>query len=555
MLNYLHIENIAVIENANIEPVAGFNALTGETGAGKSIIIDSLNAVLGERTSKELIRNGTDKAVVSAVFSGLSKSALDNLRENGFDLDEDGNLIIQRVLSMAGNGSIKINGQPATAAVLREIGKTLINIHGQHDSQMLLKPENHYLYLDLLAANGDLLHDYTNEFRHFNEIRRQIKSLEMDEDKKYERMDLLRYQIDELEKAEIKPGELEKLKQAQAVAQNYEKIVRNLNDCLFALNGDDDSEGAVALAGIAAKALEKSGAEPLGDAAADLSGALEALHSVADSVRSFIEDSPYSKEDAEKIDERLDLLHRLMVKYGDSEEKMLATLDSAREELETIAFSEEKLSVLEEELTAAEQKLVAAGERLTRSRREAAKRFEDEVCAALESMDMNGVAFLVRIEKGRYTKTGCDTVEFLISANAGESVKPLYKVASGGELSRVMLAIKSIIADKDNVDTLIFDEIDTGISGRAASKVAVRLKKVAAARQVICVTHLAQIAAAAEGHFLIEKTVSDQRTYTSVTLLNDDARVQEIARIMSGMDTTENTINSAKELLDRSKRS
>ncbi len=553
MLKYLHIENIAVIESADIEPVTGFNALTGETGAGKSIIIDSINAVLGERTYKEIIRNTADKALVSAVFGDLSEASKAALKENGIEPDEDGNVAVQRVLSISGNGSIRINGQLTTAQVLRDISKYLINIHGQHDSQMLLRPENHYVYLDLIASNEKEREEYTAAFKAFTDIRRQIKELEIDEDKKYDRIDLLKYQINELTSADVKVGEIEELKKTRELIQNSEKLIAYLNDCIYMLNGDTDSDGAASQARSALNFLEKAATDDLSTASALLSSAVDMLDSVADTIRKYVADFPYSKEDAEKTDERLDILHRIMLKYGNSEEAALNYLSKAKAELELIEFGEEKLAQLENELISAEKRLVAAGEKLTASRKKAAKGFEKQVCEALSFMDMTGVQFIADIKEAKYSKTGRDNVEFLISANAGESIKPLYKVASGGELSRIMLAIKGIIADKDNVDTLIFDEIDTGISGRAASKVAVQLQKVSRLRQVICVTHLAQIAAAAEGHFLIEKTVNDGKTYTNVTLLSEEDRIKEIARIMSGTELSENIISSAKELLDRSK--
>jgi len=553
MLKYLHIENIAVIESAEIEPVKGFNALSGETGAGKSIIIDSINAVLGERTSKELIRNDKDKALVSALFSNLSDSAKKNLYENGFKLDEDGNLVIQRVLSQNGNGSIKINGQPTTTAVLKEIGKKLINIHGQHDSQVLLRPENHYLYLDLLAGNKEIVDKYYEAYKRFVDIRREIKALETDEDKKQDRIDLLKYQISELKAADIKVGEYEQLKKSKEISDNYEKIAKKINECVFMLSGDDDTSGAITLSDKAARLISDIQSEEINSSLTELTSASATLHSVAEALRNFLDSVAFDPKDSANLQERLEMLYTLMLKYGGTEERMLEFLGKSEKELSSIELGEERLNILQEELLDAEQNLVKAGQKLTDSRLAASCDFTKKVCEALASMDMSNVQFLVDVKEGRYTKTGKDVVEFFISANAGETVKPLYKVASGGELSRIMLAIKSIIADKDDVDTLIFDEIDNGISGRAASKVALQLKKVSKARQVICVTHLAQIAAAAEGHFLIEKRVADGKTYTKVELLENDSRIEEIARIMSGTALSENTIQTAKELLDRSK--
>ncbi len=548
MLKQIYIENIAVIESADIEPTEGFNALTGETGAGKSIIIDSLNAVLGERTSKDLIRESAEKASVTAVFGDLSRASLKRVRDNGFDLDEDGNLIVQRVLTKT-SGGVKINGQPTTTAVVREIAKSLINIHGQHDSQMLLSPENHYIYLDLLADNEEIFENYQKEFKHFGEVRKRVRELEDSEDRKAKRSELLKYQINELKTADIKLGETEELKEKRDSFRSYEKISLTVSDCVGKISGDEESNGALALCASAQKSLERAGEPILSKTLDNLTKATDILYSVQEDLRLFLEKCPYSAEEKDKINERLDLLHTLGLKYGGSPEKAVEYLSEAEKELASIECDEAELESLSAELIEIQERLIKAGDMLTTSRISAAKQFEDKVCDALLQMDMSAVRFVVNIKKGKYTKVGADEVEFLISANAGESVKPLSKVASGGELSRVMLAIKSSIADKDNVDTLIFDEIDTGISGRAASKVALQLKKIAESRQVICVTHLAQIAAASTGHFLIEKSVMDGRTYTNVELLGGNRRVEEIARIMSGDNITENTLVSARELL------
>ena len=340
MLKYLHIENIAVIEKADIETVSGFNALTGETGAGKSIIIDSLNAVLGERTSKDLIREGEDRAVVSASFCDLSDASVDNLKENGFSPDEDGCLVIQRVLTRNSGGSIKINGQPTTATVLREIAKTLINIHGQHDSQMLLRPENHYIYLDLLADNEKLLEDYKDKYKRFNQARRRVRELEDSEDKKLDRMDLLRYQITELENADIKSGETEELKEKREVIRLFEKVAGTVSDCVGKISGDENTDGAAALSDSVAKQLERLGVKELEETAADAMKASELLHSVQNSLSDFLENCPYSKEDSAKINERLDLIHRLGLKYGGGEEQILQYLEKAKAELASIESDE-----------------------------------------------------------------------------------------------------------------------------------------------------------------------------------------------------------------------
>lgn len=552
MLKYLHIENIAVIERANIDFTTGFNLLTGETGAGKSIVIDAINAVLGERTSKELIRNGCDKAIVSAHFGDLSEDVVKHLEDNGLCADEDGELYITRVLSLNGNGSIKINGQSVTASILRDIGKSLINIHGQHDNQNLLNPEKHLMYIDRLSSNEDLFNDYLEEFNKFKIIRKEIEELETDEDMKERRLDYLNYQIDELEKAQIQIGEFDQLKEKISIARKYEKTVEFLNKTVNAISGADESEGATDKIAVAKKQLLNSGLKDYEGDCNTLEDIQYKLEGICSHIYEFINNSEYSAENLNIMTERLDLLKSLMLKYGDSEEKLISSLNSAKEEYEKIKFSDERLNELEDMLSQSKDRLVEKAERLSLSRKNTARKFEKSVCEILNYLDMPGVQFIVNFKKGKYTRNGADEVEFYISANAGETVKPLTKIASGGELSRVMLAIQNVLLDRNDVDTLIFDEIDTGISGRAADKVGIVLKKVANNRQVICITHLAQIAANADTHFLIEKSISDNRTYTSLTKLDYEGRINEIARIMSGTDITQNLYNSAKELLDRS---
>ena len=553
MIKSLHIENIAVIEKTDIDFDMGFNVLTGETGAGKSIIIDAIGAVLGERTSKDLLRAGCDKAVVSALFCDLSDEAKTTLSDSGFELDCDGNLLISRAITLNG-GTIKINGRPATATVLKEISKNLINIHGQHDNQKLLNPDNYYLYLDMLAENKNLLDEYYDEFKHFNLIRRELNETETDEGEKQRRIDVLQYQINELENADISVGEVDDIKRKLAIAENYEKTLSALSQASYCLGGSENTDGAVSLVRNAQKYIESAKNNELSFVSDKLAELLANLEDVSDDIRAFTDNDEYRDLDAEKLRERLDTLHRLMLKYGSDEQKMLEFLANAREELEKIVCSNERIGELGAELDASTERLVNLGEKLTKTRLNAAQSFSRQVTDVLYQLNMPNVSFVVDINKGRYTKYGCDEVQFLISANAGESVKPLHKIASGGELSRIMLAIKSVLADKDDVDTLIFDEIDTGISGSAADKVGLQLQRVSNNRQVICVTHLAQIAAYAENHLLIEKSVLNDRTYTSIKSLAREERIREIARIMSGTDITKNLYNSAKELLDRSKK-
>ena len=552
MLKFLHIENIAVIEQTDIEFKSGFNVLTGETGAGKSILIDAINAVLGERTSKDLIRTGCDSALVSAVFGDLNNQTVNALNDNDITPDDDGNIVITRKLSLTGKGIIKINNIPVTATVLKEIAKNLINIHGQHDNQFLLDPNMHLSYIDAIAENSQLIDEYYAEFKELNKIRKELVALQMDEDEKARKLDLLKYQISELEQAGIKVGEIADLKEKLAISQNIEKTINSLKGIDYLLSGTDDTDGAVTQINNSLKLLKNIQGNNFDNSFSKLNEALTAIEDARAEIDSFLSNTEYSDLDPDKISARLDLLSRLMVKYGNSEEKMLEYLDNANAELEKIAFSENRISELAILLDQSKNRLVEKGETLSQSRTAAALDFSNKVCGILEYLNMPNVKFSAAITQGKYTKNGCDTAEFLISANAGETLKPLHKIASGGELSRVMLSIKSVLLDKDNVGTMIFDEIDTGISGITAGKVATQLKNVATKRQVICVTHLAQIAAVANEHLLIEKTVKENHTFTKVTALDYEQKIGEIARIMSGTNITENLYNSAKELLDRS---
>ncbi len=552
MLKYLRIENIAVIESTEIDLSNGFNVMTGETGAGKSIIIDAINAVLGERTSKDLIRAGCDKASVSAVFTNLSKEATDILEENGYELDEDGNLVIMRVLTNSG-GMVKIGGKPATVGVLKEISKNLVNIHGQHDSQSLLNPDNHYLYIDKVANNEKESYDYYKEFKNLNAIRKKLSALETNEDEKLKRKEYLEYVVNELENANITVGERDKLKERLSLIDSYEKVSKALNNANTALSGGDDQDGAISLVNTATKCISSINTKEISEFSDSLSRISAELEAIAYGIDKYATKSENCANDKEVMSARLDYITRLMRKYGDSEEKLLLVLKESNDELSGIDNSDEYIKKLSDELDLSTERLINLGEKLTETRVKSATKFSKDVTDILKYLDMANVEFSVNIGKGTYTKHGCDVVEFVVKTNVGEEPKPLHKIASGGELSRIMLAIKSVLADKDDVDTLIFDEIDTGISGIAAGKVGVQLKKVSNSRQVICVTHLAQIASCGNNHLKIEKRVKNDRTYTSVLPLSYDERIEEIARIMSGAEITENLYNSAKELLDRSK--
>ena len=551
MLKFLHIENIAVIESCDIEFSNGFNVLTGETGAGKSIVIDSINAVLGERTSRDLIRNGCDAAEVSAVFGNLMPHTQDTLR--GFDVepDDDGNILITRRLSLSGKGFIKINGKPISATTLKEIAKNLINIHGQHDSQALLDPEKHCGFIDAVATNEVVLNEYYKEFKNLNKIRRELQALQMDEDEKQHRIELLKYQISELENADIQVGEIAALKSKLTIAEDYEKNLLAFRNAFTLFSGTEDSNGIISDLKESAKLLGGVKNETAQKSSEAITELLSGAEDVAGVMDDYLDSLQGEEIRPDEINQRLDLLHGFMLKYGNDEEAMLRFLSNAKDELETITFSDQKADELSEELQRSKERLVELGQKLTDSRKAAAAGFDKKVCEVLGFLNMPGVTFATDIAAGRYTNRGCDVVEFKICTNQGEVAKPLHKIASGGELSRIMLAIKSALLGKDSVDTVIFDEIDTGISGYAADKVGVQLKKLARGCQVICITHLAQIAARANDHLLIEKKVQNDRTETEVIPLSGEARIQEIARIMSGTEMTQSVYHSAKEMLER----
>lgn len=550
MLNCLHIENIAVIERADIDFLNGFNVLTGETGAGKSIIIDSINAVLGARTSKELIRNGTDCARVVAEFSNINESTVNLLESYGLPYEDD-RLIIQRILTFDSRGGFKINSYPVSATVVKEIALQLINIHGQHDNQMLLNPEKHCIFIDNIAENEKELKEYYDEFRNLNSLRRELQSLDEDENEKLKKTDLLKYQINELENSNIKIGEYENLKESLKKAKQFEANSKRLNMALEIISGSENN-GIIDELRAAYKSIsliDNKKTEAISD---KLSEIIEDITDIESELISFYENDLSAVKNIDEIQDRIEILNALMLKYSCDEENLLKYLENAKQQLYNITMSDKRIAELEKQLSLSEQRLIEKGNKLTATRVKAAEFFEKNVCEILKYLDMPNVAFKVKLDKGKYTKNGCDVVEFMISANSGENLKPLAKIASGGELSRIMLAIKSVLSKVDDVSTLIFDEIDSGISGHAAVRVAEQLKNVAENKQVICITHLAQIASVADNHLFIEKNVANGRTYTDVLSLNYEQRISEIARIMSGTEITENLFNSAKELLDRS---
>ncbi len=554
MLKAINIENIAVIEKCNIDFSDGFNCLTGETGAGKSIIIDSINAVTGQRTSKELVRTGCEKAFVSAVFEDISNEVISKLSEYGITAEGE-SVILSRSITADGRNTCKINGVTVNVSVLREIGEILVNIHGQHDNQALLNPDTHCGFVDAFGGYVAVLNDYRECYNELRTVRKKLKSLTTDENEKLRRIDLLKYQVNEIDAANIIVGELDSLLERRELVRNSEKLRMSLTMCLTLLSGDDVVSGAETMV---AQSLQEfsSVAKLLQDNEKLLERfdfAVSEISDISAEIRALNDSFDFDPNELENLEQRIDLIKSLNKKYGGDEVAVLQYLDNARDELQNITSSDELIEELEKQSEILEDRLVEKGECLTAARTKAATEFSDKICEVLRYLEMPNVVFSVLNEPKIYSSDGCDKVEFLISANKGQEPKALYKIASGGELSRTMLAIKSVMADFDNCDTLIFDEIDSGISGKAADKVGRQLKQLSKARQVLCVTHLAQIAAAADGHYQILKSTTDNNTFTEVIPLEGDSRVKEIARIMSGTNMTENLYNSAKELIENHK--
>ncbi len=551
MLRTLNIENIAVIEKAQIEFNNGLNVLTGETGAGKSIVVDSINAILGERTSRELVRHGADYAFVSAFFEDITQTVSDKLHELGYKTEEDGTLLLTRKITEAGKSVCKINGASATVSILKEIGQQLVNIHGQHDSQSLLNPDSHYLFIDMLSDNKEILNDYKNSFHKLITVRRKLKALTTDEEDKDRALELLNYQIKELEAADISVGEKAELTKKKQLMENSEALLLVLNNALSALSGDDEFNGAATLVSSSAKEVSSlnSASENIKKISSRLSDISEEIEDIKDLINSEVAGLDFNEAEREQVEERLDLLYKLSAKYGETEEGMLAFLENAKEKRNSILYNDEELEKLTNEYDSLFDEVVKKAEELSEHRKKIASEFESNVKTQLEFLDMPKIQFIVHFDKGKLSSTGYDKIEFLISTNPGEPAKPLAKIASGGELSRIMLAIKNVIVHNDTIGTLIFDEIDTGVSGRASRKIGLKLKSVSKETQVITVTHSAQIASAADEHFLIEKDFENNKTYTKVSPLDFEGRKKELARIMGGLQITDTLLKSAEEML------
>lgn len=554
MLSLLHIENIALIESADICFDMGFNALTGETGAGKSIVIDAIGAVIGERTSRDLIRTGAKTALVEAVFTGLP--ALSWFEENGMGPDEDGNLVLRREIQLDGKNICRLGGRLLTVSQLRTLGSQLINIHGQHDGQQLLDERCHLAYLDSFGKTGDELHAYQSAYTAFSSLRREMESLQMNENEKARRLDSLNFQISELERAHLKPGEENILSERKHLLRNAGKLIEAVESAGFAFSGDETAEGAAALIAEAEHSL--SPAAGLSTEAEALRGRITELRCMADDIAETLRDLRNSFDfepgELDQIESRLDVIYRLKKKYGGSEEEMLEYLARCVRERDEIAYADDTLARLEKKYVVLLNEAKCKAKELSTVRKRAALALQKRIQAELAQLDMPKVRFEASFSPGTgeegLSENGMDNVQFLMSANVGEALKPIQKIASGGELARIMLALKNVLAENDEVTTLIFDEVDTGVSGRAAQRIAEKMADVARCKQVLCVTHLPQIAAMADVHFSVQKGERKGRTFTEITQLDITERAAELARLTSGEHITPAALAGAADLLD-----
>ena len=547
MLSLLHIENIAVIECSDISFDRGFNVLTGETGAGKSIVIDAISAILGERAYRDMIRTGANKASVRAVFTQVPEYLW--FAENGVEYDPE--TVIQREIYLDGKNICRVNGCLVSVSILRKLGIQLINIHGQHDSASLFDENNHLTLLDAFAANESLRGEYSRSFEAVSRLRAEISRMTMDEGEKLRRMETLKYQIEEISKANLEAGEDERLESRRKLLQNAEKLATSLDTATECLYGGDDTDGAASLLTQAQKELSRVGryTDALNGLLEKVTDLMYQVSDAAEELRDAREELSYSADELERIEERLHTIHKLRRKYGADCGEILQYLEKARAELDEIEFSDDHLEKLKAKCAKAEDAAWVLAKRLRQNRQEAAQMLRGQILTELAQRDMPRVQFDCQFTELELGANGADAVAFYMSANAGEALKPMSKVASGGELARIMLAMKNVLARQDRVDTLIFDEVDTGVSGRAAQKVAEKLRSVARTKQVLCVTHLPQLAALAETHLLIAKSERDGRTYTTVTPLDLEGRKNELARIIGGTKITETTLKSAEEML------
>ena len=549
MLSCLQIENVAVIQKAEVHFQPGLNVLTGETGAGKSILIDSINAILGNRTSKDLVRTGASKAVIRASFAQIPDAVLDKLEAAGYERSAE--LLLSREITAEGKSSCRINGMPTTAAVLRELCGGLININGQHDSVGLLNPAHHLSILDDYAQNAKLYQEYYVLYRSLVKVKKELDAMITDEAEKQRRIDLLSYQVQEIEEAGLTAGEEQTLEARRKVLANASTIRDRVAKTHALLSGDDDTPGAVDLLGEASNAMDT--AAQLDESLSGVSGTLMDLYySAKDAAAELIDRlDAYDTNDAEldEIEQRLDLLYRLKRKYGDTVEDIIAFGQKAREELEQIQFSEQRHDQLQAEKLRLYGLAREKAEALTQTRLKAFDELNSRITDTLQFLNMPGVRMTLHHARGPLASHGQDSVEFYISTNAGEAPKPLARIASGGELSRITLAIKNALADRDAVPTVIYDEIDSGVSGKAAGRIGEVLRQSARGHQILCITHTAQIAALADCHLLIQKNVTNDRTYTEIHPLDTEGRVEALARLISGDHVTELSRANAREML------
>ena len=554
MLTTLYIENIAVIEKTSIDFSQGLNVLTGETGAGKSIIIDSINAIMGQRTSKELVRTGAKTALVTAQFDDVNDTVKAKLKELGYDNEDDDTLILQRSISAAGKSTCKINARPASVTVLKEVAKNLINIHGQHESYELFSPDTHIDYIDSFGELNSELDDYREKYKKYKALKKQLNEANSDESARLHEIDLLTYQTTELFNADVQPDEIEQLENERIVLMNSEKIFTLLNDARELLDGDERTAGGVESVESAMNYIQRAASlngeyesisESITDVYYNLRDCIEAISDAADSVES-------DPQRLEEIDERLDLLNRLTRKYGCECNELPSLAEKMQTRLEELLSYDKNRDQLEADYKESENNALVAAQKLSEIRKKTAKVFSERVREEMSFLNMPNVQIVTQFENTDFYEKGTDKIEFLISANPGEPPRPVAKIASGGELSRMMLAIKTVLASTDDIDTLIFDEVDTGISGSAAQKVGMKLKEVSKSSQVLCVTHQAQLAALADAHYLISKQVEDGRTITQVKLLDFDGRKHELARIIGGVSITDAALAHAESMLKES---
>ncbi len=553
MLSSLQIENVAVIQKANVHFEKGLNVLTGETGAGKSILIDSINAILGNRTSKDLVRTGAAKAVIRAAFENVPPAVLDSLEKAGYERSEA--LLLSREITAEGKSTCRINGMPATAAILRELCGGLININGQHDSVGLLNPAHHESILDAYAQNRTEYQEYYTVYRELVKIKRELDAQITDESEKQRRIDLLSYQVQEIEDAALTAGEEQTLESRRKVLSNASTIRDRIAQCYALLSGDDETPGAVDLLGEASNAVDAA-AQLDGELSTSAGQLLDLYYNAKDAAADLIGRlDAYETNDAEldEIEQRIDLIYKLKRKYGDTVEDIIAFGQKAREELELIQSSQERVEHLQAEQHRLDVLAREKAETLTQTRLKAFEELNKRISGTLDFLNMPGVRMTLHHARGPLASHGQDSIEFYISTNPGEAPKPLAKIASGGELSRITLAIKNAMADKDAVPTVIYDEIDSGVSGKAASRIGEVLRQSAEGHQILCIAHTAQIAALADCHLLIQKNIANERTYTEIHPLDEDGRVDALAHLISGDHVTELSRANAREMLEQTR--